>query len=239
MNPGSFREAVRITKEEDKSASTARNVEVVLTPPFVFLDSVNRLIEKAKLGAQDAFWERAGKSTGEISAVQLKSIGVKYVIVGHSERRALGDTNEIVRKKFKSVLSEGLCAVLCVGEKDRAKEVAFPPSVREELGSALKGISRKLLGKVVIAYEPVWAVGTGKPESPQNVFEMSTLIRRELFGMFGKKISSQIPVLYGGSVDEKNAADFVSHGRVDGLLVGGASLNTVKFASIIKKVNDI
>lgn len=242
MNPKSPREAVRLARAVGHGLKNIRNVEVVLVPPFVFLSHVSSSMLRAsrfKLGAQDCFYVKTGAYTGEISPLQLKALGVTLVIVGHSERRALGESDDVVRKKAKASLEAGLRPVLCVGEKEREREVAFPKIIREELRDGLKKIKKSLLKNLVIAYEPIWAIGTGRADTSESVYEMSILIRRELYRMLGKRIAAKIPILYGGSVDERNAADFVKRGVVDGLLVGGASLNSKKFAKIVKELADI
>lgn len=241
-NPDSVGRAVQIARKIESDISGSKNTEVVIAPPNVFLFSVGAVIKKSKLGAQDSFWEDVGPHTGEVSWRQLKRIGVYYVIIGHSEQRAVGETNEEINKKIKSVLENGMKAVLCVGEIERIKEVVFPEIIQEELVSGLKNIKKNFLKNLIIVYEPVWAISTkksAKPDNPKNVFEISVLIRKELLRMFGKKIAFLVPILYGGSVDEKNATDFVKLGRVDGLLVGGASLNAKKFSQIIKNVAGI
>lgn len=232
MNPASGAEALRLATSVWKRAKKFRKVDLVFAPPFVFLP----ILKKFKLSAQDVFWENKGAYTGEISVKELKSLGVHYAIIGHSERRALGETNEVVNKKLKAALGAGLRAVLCVGEPEKKREIAFPPIVREELRSAISGIKKALFKNLVIAYEPIWAIGGGRADSPKDVYEMSLLIRRELLRMLGKKISARIPVLYGGSVDDKNAEIFVKEASLDGLLVGGASLNPKKFVRIVEKV---
>lgn len=235
MNPKTARDATRLASAVMRGVKNIKNVDVVLAPPFIFLP----LISNLKLGAQNAFWERAGAYTGEISPIQLKACGIKLVIVGHSERRALGETDEIVNKKLKAVLEQNMRAVLCVGEKEKEKEKdeAFPKIVRDELHSGLKRIKKSLLKNLVVAYEPVWAIGTGRADTPKNVYEMALMVRRELYRMLGRRIAERIPILYGGSVDAGNAKTFVKESGVDGLLVGGASLNHKKFVKIVKDVN--
>lgn len=243
MNPKSTKEAKNLAHAVERGAKNTSKVEIVLAPPFPFIVSVAKIIKKSKLGAQDVFWGNppagGGAYTGEVSANQLKSLGVRYIIVGHSERRALGENDEMVNKKLKAIFAAGIKAVFCVGEKERNHNEAFPLMVRDEIHGALCGIKKSLLKNLIITYEPIWAISTeknGKPTTPKNVFEISILIRRELFRLFGKKTALQIPILYGGSVNEKNAALFVSEGRVDGLLVGGASLNPKSFLKIIDAV---
>ncbi|MEK7503027.1 MAG: triose-phosphate isomerase [Patescibacteria group bacterium] len=241
-NPDSAGRAVKIAREISAGISGARNVEVVIAPSTIHISNLKFLTSNFQLGAQDSFWEDTGPYTGEISWHQLKHCGVQYVILGHSERRALCETNEKINKKIKAVLESGMKAVLCVGELEKQRDVAFPRIIHEELKEGLKGVKKILLKNLIVVYEPVWAISSNKnskPDSPKNVFEMSVLIRRELLKMFGKKIAFSIRIIYGGSVDEKNAADFVRLGRVDGLLVGAASLNSKKFIEIIKKVSRV
>lgn len=234
MNPKSPRDASRLAGELWRGIKGIKNVEVVLAPPFIYIPQIS----KFKLGAQDMFWEREGAYTGEISPSQLKASGIKYVIVGHSERRALGETNEMTRKKILAALALNIKPVLCVGEKEKNADDVFPRIIRDELHDGLKNIKKSLLKNLIIAYEPVWAISglrRSRADTPQNVYEMSILIKRELYRMLGKNIASRVPILYGGSVDDKNASDFIKNGAVDGLLVGGASLNAKKFVKIVKE----
>ena len=148
----------------------------------------------------------------------------------------MGESNEVVHKKLNAALGGGLKAVLCVGEKEKEREIVFPKIIRDELHEGLRKIKKSLIKNLIIAYEPVWAIGTGKADTPKDVYEMSILLRRELYKMFGKKIASKVPILYGGSVTAENAAEFVGRGMVDGLLVGGASLNAKSFVKIVEEV---
>lgn len=242
MHPKSPRDAARLAHFVGRELKKVRNVEVVLAPPFLYIPIVLGVIKRdagLKIAAQDTFYENGGAYTGEISPLQLKASGARFVIVGHSERRALGETDEVVNKKIKAVLESGMRAVLCVGEKEKERDVVFPKIIREELHEGLRKIKKSLLKNLVIAYEPIWAIGTGRPDTPKDVYEMTVLIRRELYRMFGKKIAKRVPILYGGSVTFRNAAEFVEKGAVDGLLVGGASLNPKSFVKIIKEVSTI
>ncbi len=237
MNPKSPRDALRLAGEVERGIKSIKNVEVVLVPPFIYLSIIKNAIS-LKIGAQDVFWEREGAYTGEISPLQLKASGIKYVIVGHSERRVLGETNEMTGKKILAALALNIKPVLCVGEKEKNADEVFPRIIREELREGLRNIKKSLLKNLIIVYEPIWAISGSRgsrADTPQNVYEMSILIKRELYRMLGKNIASQIPILYGGSVDDKNAADFIKDGAVDGLLVGGASLNAKKFVRIVKE----
>lgn len=236
MNPSTLKEAKSLANNIEHGIRGISKVDVVLAPPFPFLRDVGMVAKKSKLGAQNTFYDTDGAYTGEVSVAQLKSIGVKYVIIGHSERRALGETNEMIHDKLQLTLKAGLHAVLCVGERERNHGEAFPPIIREEIHAGLHGIKKSLLKNMIVAYEPIWAIGTGKPATPKNIFEISILIRRELFRMLGRKIALDVPILYGGSVNDKNATEFISEGRMDGLLVGGASLNHRVFSKIIDSI---
>lgn len=241
MNPDSAGRAERIAREIYAGISGIKNVEVVIAPSFVHLSNLKSEIGNLKLGAQDSFWEDVGSHTGEVSWHQLKHSRVQYVILGHSEKRAFGENDEEINKKIKAVLSSGMKAVLCVGEKEKSKETAFPQIIQEELKRGLKNIKKNFLKNLIIVYEPVWAISTNKnakADSPKNVFEMSILIRKEILKLFGKNTAFSTPILYGGSVNEKNAADFVKLGKVDGLLVGSLSLNAKKFTQIVRRVSE-
>ncbi|OGF64096.1 triose-phosphate isomerase [Candidatus Giovannonibacteria bacterium RIFCSPHIGHO2_01_FULL_45_24] len=246
MNPTTPRAALRLMGKVARGLRGIKNVEVILAPPFVFLPILRHtpyaIRHMFKLGAQDVFYEREGAFTGEVAPPQLKASGARMVVIGHSERRAMGETDDAVNKKIKAVLESGMRAVLCVGEKERKASEVFPKVVREELLGGIRKIKKSLLANFIIAYEPVWAISSnarGKADTPKNVYEMAILIRRELYRALGKRAASKIPVLYGGSVDEKNAAEFVAKGAIDGLLVGGASLNAKKFVSLVKAVDKI
>ncbi len=241
MNPSTAGEAVKLVKEVSKGIRGQKGVDIVLAPPFIYLASAKQAVSASsvKLAAQDSFWEGGGAYTGEISPKQLKSLGVQFVILGHSERRVMGETNAEIQKKLKAVLGAGMKAILCVGEREKKHDEALPLVIKEELRDSLSKIKKSLFGNLILAYEPVWAIGTGGADTPKNVFEISVLLRRELYRMAGKKLAFRIPIIYGGSVDDKNAKDFVSLGNVDGLLVGGASLNAKKFVNIVKSVSDI
>ncbi len=207
--------------------------EVVLCPPYTWLTDFSHNKKEVKWGAQDVFWELSGAYTGEISPKMLKSSGVSHVIVGHSERREfLGETDEMINKKVKAALKAGLKTVLCVGERDR-NEPNFQNFVKDELAADLTGVSVRLAKNLVIAYEPLWSIGTGNTPEPDDIFEMATYIRRNIFDILGKKAAYNTPILYGGSVNSKNAAGFLRTKGISGLLVGGASLEPKEFVGII------
>ncbi len=231
-NPVSAKLAVSLAQKTEKGISKSES-EVVIAPPFIFLAAVKKVIKRAKLGAQDDFWQNQGAFTGEISPKMLKSSGVKYVIVGHSERRRLGETDEAINKKVKASLKAGLKPVLCVGEplEVRKKGLAAAKNfVKGQLKKDLKGVPGKGL---IVAYEPIWAISTNKgakPDKPEDSLEMIRFIK----AFFGKERNMKPDVLYGGSVTSANAKNFIQYEDINGALVGGASLNTEEFIKIVK-----
>lgn len=230
MNPASLKKALELAK-----ASNFNNV--VVASPFPFIEEVGKRLKKAKLAAQDLFWEAGGAFTGEVSVKELKSIGVKYVIVGHSERRhKLGETNEVIARKLNAAVAQGLTVILCIGETwQNKKEGDRDTILRRQLESALSLVKeRKSLKKIIIAYEPVWAIGTGEPETPESALETIQFIKS-----FIKKHESFAPkVLYGGSVNSKNLKNYLQYKEVDGALVGGASLKAQEIKKMIAALNN-
>ncbi|HHV71022.1 MAG TPA: triose-phosphate isomerase [Clostridia bacterium] len=214
-----------------------QTVEIVVCPPFTALADVGRFLTQTeiKLGAQDAFYEPQGAYTGEISVPMLKELNCEYVIVGHSERRhILKEDEELIQKKFAAVLRYGLIPILCVGETlDQRQKGETEKVIKRQLQSALKGISEENSQRFVVAYEPVWAIGTGQNATPEQANEVCSLIRKELSDILGNGAGDWISILYGGSVKPNNAAELISQPEIDGLLVGGASLDARDFTSII------
>lgn len=212
-------------------------VEVVLCPVFTCLERIGKRLNGTglKLGAQNLFWEAKGAYTGEISADMLVDVGCSHVIIGHSERRQiLGETDVVINWKVKAALDAGLIPILCVGEtlQERENNMALE-RVQEQLTRALKDIS--LNGRsLVIAYEPVWAIGTGVNASPDDAQEMIAFIRSSLVKLYDKNLADSVQILYGGSVKEENIAEFLAEEDMDGALVGGASLAADSFARIVR-----
>ncbi|MFH1979009.1 MAG: triose-phosphate isomerase [Patescibacteria group bacterium] len=239
MTPSTAKEAEETLGEIQKSMSNSKNTEVVICPPFVYLDRLSGGV-KIKLGAQDLFWEKSGSYTGEISAPMLKSLGVKYIIIGHSERREnFGETNEIVNKKIKMALKSNLKTVLCVGEKERDEKAEYLKFIKREIVEGLAKIPRKDLENLIICYEPIWAISGRKDsqaDTPESFRETSIYIKKVLFLRYGRKVSRETPILYGGSVDAKNAKDFLEKGQVDGLLIGRASWKAKSFTDLLKSL---
>jgi len=236
-NPDSPGRAVLLAKKIDKSAKKIKTVEVVIAPPAPFLMQVGAVIKNAKLGAQDVFWEDLGPYTGETSWHQLRHAKVAYVIIGHSERRRLlKESDEMINKKVLACLKNGLKVVLCVGEPKavRAKGIAAAMRfIASQLNYDLKGLKSLSIprGSLVVAYEPIWAIGTGKPDKPEE----TALIARFIKKLLRSKLRiNNFQLLYGGSVNGVNAKSFFDQKEIDGALVGGASLKPAEFEKIIK-----
>lgn len=212
--------------------------EIVVCPPFVDLAVT---VESARgsnlaVGAQDIHWEKEGAFTGEISADMLLAIGCTHVIIGHSERRQyFGETDDTVNRKLKAALEAGLTPIVCVGEVLEEREAGLTDDVlRRQCLRAFHAISGKKAGKLVVAYEPVWAIGTGKTATPELAAEAHALIRSEAGKAFGEEMAARMRILYGGSVKPENAKALMSQEEIDGALVGGASLDPKSFAAIVK-----
>ena len=212
--------------------------EVVICPPFIALHVAAKLLQgsELKLGAQNLHYENDGAYTGEISAKMLKSLGVTYVVVGHSERRQyFSETDEVVAKKVKKALTSDLKVILCVGETLSERDGGVTEKVLErQVKAALGGLSEQELSALVIAYEPIWAIGTGRNATPQQAEEAHAFIRSTVAKIFNKDAASALTIQYGGSVKPDNAAQLLSEPDVDGALVGGASLSADSFAKIVK-----
>jgi len=247
MNPRTLDDARELFSKTKRVAQTLRRVKTVVCPPFVFIGTLVGRVSSTKcvLGAQDVFWENpsvgGGAYTGEISAHQLAALDTNYVIIGHSERRALGETDEIVNKKTRAALAQNLSIILCIGESERDEDGEYLHFVREEIRASLVKVSKKDLVKLTVAYEPIWAVGAGakRADTPEELLEMAIFIRKTLSDLFGKKEAHAVPILYGGSVGEKNTGAFLRGGGVQGLLVGRASLNAKTFSAILKIAENV
>jgi triosephosphate isomerase len=230
-------EAVELAREIKNRVGTITDREIVLCPPFTVLSLVKEVIEGSslKLGAQNMYWEIFGAYTGEVSPVMLKDIGCNYVILGHSERRQyFGETNEGVNKKTRIAFSTGLIPIVCVGETLRERERGETLRVIEEqVKAGLSGLTKEEGKGLVVAYEPVWAIGTGKTATPDQAEEVQRFIRKLLGQMFGEEHAQAIRILYGGSINPDNISALMSCENVDGGLVGGASLNVESFVKII------
>jgi triosephosphate isomerase len=236
MYPRSLTEAKEIVAEVRSIAKKAvtKGVQPVICPPSVFIGGLIGTGTSLQFGGQDAGTLGEGAQTGEVSPVQLASLGAKYVIIGHSERRALGESDTLVSAKVIAAVKAGLMVILCVGEKERDPDGNYFVEVSNQLRASLQDFPETKSVHLMIAYEPIWAIGSGAthPATPRDFQEMSMLLRRTLAELFGKQKGFHIPLLYGGSVDAKNAQSFLDIGA-DGLLVGRTSLRAKEFAMII------
>ena len=212
--------------------------EIVVCPPCIDLQAALKAAEGSQIaiGAQDCYWKDEGAFTGEISPAVLVAIGCTHVIVGHSERRQyFGETDDTVNLKVKAALEHGLTPIVCVGEVLEEREAGLTEDVlRRQCVRAFHAISGKKAAKLVVAYEPVWAIGTGKTATPQMAADAHVLIRGEAAKAFGEEFAAQLRILYGGSVKPENAKALMSEEEIDGALVGGASLDPKSFAAIVK-----
>jgi triosephosphate isomerase len=227
---------VELASEIRRLLAGEPSAEAVLCPPFTALHPVGDVLRASRvaLGAQDVHWEPEGAFTGEISVPMLKDLGCVYVIVGHSERRTLfHETDADVRRKVEAILGAGLRPIVCVGETLEQREAGVTEDVvRGQVENGLRGLGRGL-GEVVIAYEPVWAIGTGKTATPEQVQQVHAFIRGLVGGMAGAEIAAGLRIQYGGSVKPSNAAELFALPDVDGGLIGGACLTADSFAAIV------
>lgn len=231
-------EALETADRLVKLLSTTMDVDVMIAPPFTALALVSDLLKKTRisLGAQNLFWEAEGAYTGEISASMLVSAGCRYVIVGHSERRQyFGETDETVNQKIKAVVTNDLIPVMCVGESETERESKETFSVLDrQVQKGLKGFSADEMETLVMAYEPVWAIGTGKTATADQAQEVHLFLREMLEKKFGNNLAKSIRILYGGSVKPDNITELMTMPDIDGALIGGASLEPETFSKIVQ-----
>jgi len=236
-------ESVALVKELKDFVRGIEGVEIVICPPFTSLWVTKEIIHGTNihLGAQNMYKEEKGAFTGEISPLMLKDIGCEYVVLGHSERREhFKETSEEVAKKTKAAFSVNLIPIVCVGENLEERENGKTKSVIEqEIKALFSEIDSTLAGRIIIAYEPIWAIGTGKSASSQDTNLIVKFIRELFSSEFGSKVAERMRILYGGSVDPKNINEFMNESEIDGALVGGASLHALSFSQIVKISNTI
>ncbi len=222
--------------------SDISHLDVVVFPPFTALFRVADLVSKTniRVGAQDMYWEKEGPYTGEISATMLRGVYCRYVIIGHSERRQyFYETNATVNLKAKAALAANLRPIICVGETLEERENHdFKLVVQTQLQQCLEGISADSTDEIVIAYEPIWAIGTGRNATPEQAQEVHAMIRSTLGKLFGVKHAKMIRIQYGGSVKPDNAAELLAQNDIDGALVGGASLDARSFSAIVRAIKE-
>ena len=243
QNPTNQKEAKQLFDAVKKGVKNS-NADVVICPPFIYLPllkaKAGTVLHLPKpgtglyLGAQNIHFEEKGAFTGEISALQLKDLGIEYVIIGHSERRKyFGETNEIINKKIKTALEAGLKVIFCIGENAGQDK---PAVLEEQITKGLRGVSnvKHQMSHVIIAYEPVWAIGTGKNCSIEDTRHAVALIKNRMLNLYDNTLVKEMPILYGGSVNSGNSGEYLKDAEVNGLLVGGASLNAQEFIKIVK-----
>lgn len=220
-----------------KQKKLSEDVEKIIATPFTSLYLANELLNDTdiKIGAQNMYFEDRGAFTGEVSGQMLKDLNVSYVIIGHSERREIfNESDELLNKKVKAAISKELSPILCCGETIEEREAQkHQEKIKNQITKDLDGISEKDLDKLVIAYEPIWAIGTGKTASPEDAEEMCKYIREILEELYSKDLADNIRILYGGSVKPENVKEIMAKENVDGALVGGASLKVDSFTSLI------
>jgi len=245
MNPETPREAKEIFLPVKRLALSLKRVTTVICPPAVFLEGLNRSLAPRlrsgrasylMLGAQDCFGDTLGAYTGRLGPTMLKHSGADFVILGHSETRALGDTDLAINHKLRLALRHQLRVILCVGEAARDQNGDYLRVIRAEVEAALRNVQRRHAGQLVIAYEPLWAIGenASAADTPADFCHQAIYLRKVLAGLFGSEAARATPILYGGSVDARNAAPFLAERETGGLLVGRASLRPSEFNQILK-----
>lgn len=239
LNPDSPREARELFGKIKRVSLGLKRVGTVICPPvifFAFLGKNHKVSPRLALGAQDAFWAKEGAWTGQIGPGMVRKCGGQYVILGHSEKRALGDSDTVINQKLKAALSEGLRVILCVGERERDQQAEYLKVIRGQILNALEKVPKRFAGRLILVYEPVWAIGVGAKASdtPHDFLEKAIFIRKVLSHWCGHAAALAVPTLYGGSVDQTNALGFLAEGQADGLLVGRASLRSDQFNQILK-----
>ncbi len=251
MNPATFREAKKLFEAERKAAEKARGASVIIAPPAIFLRELSKMYRGSKVafGVQNAHFEAGGAHTGEISLTQAKDARAKYVIVGHAERRAEGETDDDARKKVASALSLKMTPILCVGESSRTDDGEQFEVVREQLRAGLADVAASSPSRVLLVYEPLWTIGKATAMAPREMHQMAIFIRKCVVESHGEaglrhagagsglaQAGRNMKILYGGSVDEKNASAMLRDGDVHGFLVGRASVDSKAFAALLQSL---
>lgn len=240
MNPQSQKEAEILLKETIIASKNTKNAEIIVCPPFPFLFVLNKFkSKKIVFGAQNVSKDIEGAHTGEVSPKMLTDMKVSYVIVGHGERRSQGETNEIINEKILNLFKFKLSPILCVGESNRDRDGFYLSFVGEQIKNCLKGVSSTQMKNIIIAYEPIWAIGENatREATKEEFMEMKIFIKKVISDIFDSKIAHNIPILYGGSVNPLNVKSFIQEGEADGLLIGRDCLNHKKFSAILSALN--
>ncbi len=237
MNPVNTVLAQKLAKDSVRSiGKKTSTVHVALCPPTLFTAVVAKQLTRSvlALGAQDVSGDALGAHTGEVSTAMLKALAVAYVIIGHSERRAKGESDAVIAKKVVASLKAGLTTIVCVGEKTRDGHGHYFNEVESQVKSVLTQVTKNQLGRLVIAYEPVWAIGTGKTASVEDVHEMKLFIQKGIAEVHERSAIAKVRIIYGGSVNKDNAESLAKDSGMNGFLVGGASLKPTEFAEIVR-----
>lgn len=240
MHPGTQAEAIILLETLNRNIkSKTPYATVVVCSPTLFMVGLQKSLKKGRtlLGAQDGFFDDTAPHTGETSVAMLKTVGVSHIIVGHSERRSHGEDDQLIAKKVSAVLQGGLTAIVCVGEKERDVHGDYFTFIEKQVKSLLQTVKKAQLPRLVIAYEPIWAIsggnGHGKTATPEDAYEMKLFIQKVITDTLDRSAVSKVRVLYGGSVNEENAEGFIHEGKTDGFLIGGASLKPADFTKIV------
>ncbi|MDP3772552.1 MAG: triose-phosphate isomerase [bacterium] len=238
-HPATLAEACTWAERIEAQLAVPRSTEVVIAPPSPFLSALGDILKKAHLGAQDVFWEDVGPYTGAVSWRHLAELGVRTVIVGHSERRRIfGETDEGVNRKVRALIAADMMPVVCVGETERDGS-EIPRSVEEQVRAALVGVRREDIVSVALAYEPVWAISTtlgARAADPEMAFRARLSLKKTLVDLYGGAAADRVRIIYGGSVTGDSLASFIKEGRMDGALVGRASLDPDGFVRMIRSL---
>ena len=242
MNMGSPSEANKMLKELIPLVKKVKSVDIVIAPPFTALSSAIQTVKNTNImvGAQNMYYEEKGAFTGEISPIFLKELGCKYVILGHSERRDIfNEIDDLINKKLKKALKSDLNPIVCIGEHLEERETGKTKDVIEnQFNLTFKDIKSEDLSRVIIAYEPIWAIGTGKTATPKQAEEIHVFIRELIADAFGKNTAETVRIQYGGSINPTNAKEIFEKENIDGGLVGGASLQSKSLYEIVKAAEE-
>ncbi|MEK7133664.1 MAG: triose-phosphate isomerase [Patescibacteria group bacterium] len=239
MNPATWRTAKRLFEATKEAADYAKSVTVVVAPPALYVRELRSLSRGKRItfALQNVHYGSTGAYTGEISCAQAKDAGILYAIIGHAERREMGETDDDTRKKVAAALAADITPILCVGETTRSANGEYFNTVKEQLRTGLADVAPAKLGRVIITYEPLWTIGADKAMSPRDMHEMAIFIRKTVVEMRGENGMST-KILYGGSVDESNAGEMLRRGDVHGLLVGRASEDGDKFMALMNAIHN-
>ena len=242
MNKGTPSEAIEMLKEMIPLVKKISSVDIVIVPPFTALSSTIQTVKNTNImvGAQNMYYEEKGAFTGEVSPIFLKELGCKYVILGHSERRDIfNESDDLINKKLKKALKSDLNPIVCIGEHLEEREAGRTKNVIEnQFNLTFKDLKREEFGRVIIAYEPIWAIGTGKTATPEQAEEIHIFIRELIATIYGKNTAETVRIQYGGSIKPTNAKEIFKKENIDGGLVGGASLQSKSLYEIIKAAEE-